>query len=86
MSKLSASFLLMLVIMCCLTKVQSGPVSCVACITAAGSFSGTGFSAAGGCFALGFPPAVCTCLAGLGLSVSVATVIYCLPICLALTP
>ena len=86
MSKLTSAFLFVMIIMASMMKVQAGPASCAACIGAAGGISTSGFGAAASCFTLGWPPVVCTCLAGLGMSVSLVVIITCLPICLAPTP
>lgn len=86
MSKLSSALFFVLIIMASMMKVQAGPTACWACLTAAGGFSGAGIGAAGSCFTLGWPPVVCSCLAGLGVSVSIVVVVTCIPVCLAPTP
>ena len=86
MSKLTSALFFVMIIMASMMKVQAGPASCAACIGAAGGFSGAGFTAAGSCFTLGWPPIVCSCLAGLGVTVSIVVIVTCIPICLAPVP
>lgn len=77
-SKSTAFLLICLIMLSTFTQVKAGPIACAACLGAAGGFATAGFTAAGSCFTLMFPPAVCTCLAGLGITTSIATLIYCL--------
>ncbi len=43
-----------------IVHVESEPLACGACLTAVGAVIGGTGTSAGGCFVLGFPPAVCS--------------------------
>ena len=80
------ALLLLVLILVSIHNVKAGPAACAACLTAVGGVLGGSGTAAAGCFTLGFPPAVCTCLAGLGFTVGLLGVMTCIPVCLAPTP
>ena len=80
-------FLFTLILLCAIfTPTSQGPLTCSACFAAMGLVAtGTGTSI-GGCYALLVPQAICTCIAGLGLSVSIYAIYVCGTICFTPTP
>ncbi len=74
-------------IFCLLSQqIAAGPLSCASCFGYGGTMTAGIFTSAGACFPLTLPWLVCGCLASLGIGSSIATVVICLPICLAPTP
>ncbi len=81
-----SALILIFIIMTSIPTTKAGPIACQTCLMAVGAIIGGTGTAAGGCFTLMFPPAICSCLAGLGISVGLAGLIMCIPPCIAPTP